>query len=245
MMWTRTQPIRFGETTPLGLCGRRSCPDRLVARNESFVTRLGCLVAVVDRGAIADCFWSTACPYTAYRGRWPVGATWRYKELRTAGGVVAPCGTQPMVSLSYLPSQRITLADAWRAAVHCPSDGAATASWRTDIAALFDWIDNDPRGMPVLLANASGLVLLDGPTTVVAEIVWSHGRLRRDALFYVDLVDLCRALEYRPRERARYEKNVAGLVSCAPLQSLLLLLSFFSMVCAVAVVSCASARGLP
>lgn len=104
-----------------------------------------------------------------------------------------------MVCLCYVPDRHATLGEAWWAAVGRES---GAASWRADIAALLGWIDIDARGSPMLAEGADGVVLLDGPTTVVAEIVWRRNCTQDATFVHVDLVDLCRALECAQRTPA-------------------------------------------
>lgn len=130
-----------------------------------------------------------------------------------------------------MPGSSARLADAWRAAVgRADLNNNVHAPWRTDVGALLDWIDEDPRGMPMLLSSASGLVLVDGPTAVVGEIVWAHSRSHNVTTIYVDLADLCRALERRTKETTQRHEMVATVV----LYSALLLLLFVAGAVAVA-----------
>nr|UMO79329.1 hypothetical protein [Pandoravirus aubagnensis] len=220
------EPVRFGETTPLGVCRYRPRPRaaQALAPSESFVTRLGRLVATTHRHIIGDCFWSTARLHTSCQWRWRPAEALRYcRKLCTPKDDSTSCGVQPMVRLFYMPGSRDKLADAWRAAVgRADLNNNVHASWRTDVAALLDWIDEDPRGMPMLLGNASGLVLVDGPTAVVGEIVWAHSRSHNVTTICVDLADLCRALECKTKETTRHREMVTTVV----LYGALLLLLF-------------------
>lgn len=218
--WATMQPIRFGETTPLGLYNQGPQPRavRSAARNESFAARLGCLMAAVDQRVVADCFWSTARLRTAWQPRWPL----RDHKLCPAMGDIASRGVRPMVSISCTASCRNALADVWRAAVGLSDRDAVSASWRTDIATLLDWIDGDPRSMGMSLGSVNGIVLLDGPTTIIAEIVWSRNQTHNASFLYLDLVDLCRALEHGLKEADRYGKRIMAFALCASLLSVLL-----------------------
>lgn len=121
-----------------------------------------------------------------------------------------------MVYLSYAADRHATLGEAWRAAVGCHGDRESGATpWRADVGALLGWIDVDTRGSPMLAGAVDGAILLDGPTTTVAEIVWRHSCTQDAAFVYVDLVDLCRALECAQRMSAhRVADAVAVAILC-------------------------------
>nr|UMO79055.1 hypothetical protein [Pandoravirus belohorizontensis] len=213
--------IRFGETTPLGHRHpqRPKVPDRRrVDRGYSFAARLGRLIATVDQRTLACCFWSTA---RLHRGRWRcrqrliTEPRW-HTQSAADNGDDPHSSARPMVYLCYAPGRHATLGEAWRAAVGCHGDReSAAASWRADVGALLGWIDVDMRGSPMLAGGVDGTILLDGPTTTVAEIVWRHNRTQDAAFVYVDLVDLCRALECAQRTSAhRVADAVAVGILC-------------------------------
>ncbi|AGO82105.1 hypothetical protein pdul_cds_178 [Pandoravirus dulcis] len=215
--------IRFGETTPLGHRHpqRPKPPDgRRVDRGYSFAARLGRLIATVDRRTLAGCFWSTA---HLHQGRClscrhpPTEPQWHKKSTvdNDNNGDDPHCGARPLVYLGHAPDRHATLAEAWCAAVGCHGDRASgAASWRADIAALLGWIDVDTHRSPMFVERVDGAILLDGPTTMVAKIVWRRNRSQDAAFVYVDLVDLCRALEHAPRTLTR---GVIDIVAVAVL----------------------------
>ncbi|AGO83589.1 hypothetical protein psal_cds_133 [Pandoravirus salinus] len=169
--------VRFGKTTPLGHAKVPAAAAAPVSwssnlrERRSYIGRLGRLL-------------TTAAPRTVARSLWEAAHIGRVDPL-TAWP--SPCTLQPMVSINATRADRPPLDKVWQVATNYTA-----ISWRDDIEAVLAWLDG-PGRKEVSTGHFARARLLDGPSTLVVEIVWRH-TVSGDVLC-IDLGTFCDAVD--------------------------------------------------
>nr|UDO48121.1 hypothetical protein [Pandoravirus massiliensis] len=230
--------VQFGETTPLGVHSRQPKPPApcRTDRAGSFATRLGRLMAANDQRIVAGCFWSVARLHS-HRWHRPLCNGFASTKLQhhtryTTGDCIENISScvSPMVRLLRATDRHTTLAGTWRDAM-CRNDrDDPLPSWRADVAALLDCIDHDVHASSALFSAIDGIMLFDGPTTAVAEIIWSCRPPHKGAIACVDLVQLCHEIEHGLHRPLTHHETGAAVVLLLGFVLFLLLAVAFGMV---------------
>ncbi|QBZ80725.1 hypothetical protein pclt_cds_127 [Pandoravirus celtis] len=148
--------VRFGETTPLG---RAKAPAATPATRSSnqrdrrpYVGRLGHLLATTTPSMVTKSLWEVA----------------RVGRVNPWTARSSHCALRPMVQIDATRADRLPLDEAWRVATN-----DMDTFWCDDMEAVLAWLDG-PGRKEAAIGHFARTRLLDGPSTLVAEIIWRH-----------------------------------------------------------------------